>query len=119
MSKVVFSCSAHWSFLSLASFLLKQMLLLKRKAINLIFLLFRASLGTIFCLPWVITWFGHEVREYGTLLKIYDYLIASPPLAPIYLSAAFVSYMEDELLEEECDMAMLHHKLSKVRYPTA
>ncbi|KAK2725138.1 TBC1 domain family member 20-like [Artemia franciscana] len=74
----------------------------------------RASLGTIFCLPWVITWFGHEVREYGTLLKIYDYLIASPPLAPIYLSAAFVSYMEDELLEEECDMAMLHHKLSKL-----
>ena len=41
-----------------------------------------------FALSWVITWFAHDVESRGVVERIYDFLISSHPLMPIYLSAA-------------------------------
>lgn len=50
-------------------------------------LFFRAEVGTIFALSWLITWFGHVLSEFKHTLRLYDFFLASHPLMPIYLAA--------------------------------
>ena len=45
-----------------------------------------ADLGTIFALPWLITWFGHVLPDYSDVVRLYDFFLCSPPLMPIYLA---------------------------------
>lgn len=52
------------------------------------FCFFRAELGNIFCLSWIITWFGHVLNDIKSILRIYDFFIACHALMPIYLTAA-------------------------------
>lgn len=48
---------------------------------------FRAEVGTIFALSWLITWFGHVLSESKHTLRLYDFFLSSHPLMPIYLAA--------------------------------
>lgn len=73
-----------------------------------------AGVGTIFCLSWLITWFGHVLNDYRHIVRLYDFFLACHPLMPIYLAAAIVLYRDAEILEADCDMATLHSLLSKV-----
>ncbi|CAI8009225.1 TBC1 domain family member 20 [Geodia barretti] len=41
-----------------------------------------------FCLSWLITWFGHVVRRLDEACRLVDFLLASHPLMPVYLSGA-------------------------------
>ncbi|KAM6972974.1 TBC1 domain family member 20 [Aplochiton taeniatus] len=70
----------------------------------------RAEVGTIFALSWLITWYS--LSELRLILRLYDFFLASHPLMPIYYAAAIVLHREEEVLREECDMAMVHHLLS-------
>lgn len=74
--------------------------------------LLRAEVGTIFALSWLITWYSHVLSELRLILRLYDFFLASHPLMPIYYAASIVLHREKEVLNEECDMAMLHHLLS-------
>ncbi|KAM6899909.1 TBC1 domain family member 20 [Xenentodon cancila] len=74
----------------------------------------RAEVGTIFALSWLITWYGHVLSEFKHTLRLYDFFLASHPLMPIYLAAAIVLYRKKEVKQTECDMAMVHHLLSKI-----
>ena len=58
----------------------------------------RAELGTIFALPWLITWFGHVLPQYSDVVRLYDFFLAGPPLMPVYLATAIVLYREQEIL---------------------
>ena len=49
---------------------------------------FRAEVGTIFCLSWLITWYGHVLSDFRSIVRLYDYFIACHPLMPIYMAAA-------------------------------
>ena len=60
--------------------------------------LLKAELGTIFALPWLITWFGHVLPDYGDVVRLYDYFLAQPPLMPVYLAAAIVLYRREDIL---------------------
>lgn len=73
-----------------------------------------AQLGTIFALPWLITWFGHVLPDYGDVVRLYDFFLAQPPMMPIYLAAAIVLYREKEILATECDMSSIHGLLSQI-----
>ncbi|PVD20727.1 hypothetical protein C0Q70_18888 [Pomacea canaliculata] len=73
-----------------------------------------AELGNIFCLSWIITWFGHVLNDIKSILRIYDFFIACHALMPIYLTAAVVLYREKEIFETEQEMPFLHALLSKV-----
>lgn len=117
---------------------------------------FRAEVGTIFALSWLITWFGHVLSESKHTLRLYDFFLSSHPLMPIYLAAAvrtgrcqqggnrglvaaprvceassgshaqvlkpltrpsapqIVLHREKEVKQTECDMAMVHHLLSRI-----
>lgn len=74
----------------------------------------RSEVGSVFCLSWLITWFGHVVNGLDRIIRMYDFFIASHPLMPMYLAAAVVLYREKLLLSTECDMCILHSILSKV-----
>ena len=61
--------------------------------------LVKAELGTIFALPWLITWFGHVLPNYCDVVRLYDFFLAGPPLMPVYLAAAIVLHRQQEILE--------------------
>ncbi|EDW86067.1 uncharacterized protein Dwil_GK23394 [Drosophila willistoni] len=74
----------------------------------------RSAVGTLFALPWYLTWFGHSLNSYKTVVRIYDYFLASPMHAPIFVTAAILLYRADEIMLEDCDMASVHCVLSKL-----
>ncbi|XP_028316622.1 TBC1 domain family member 20 [Gouania willdenowi] len=74
----------------------------------------RAEVGTIFALSWLITWYGHVLSDFKHTLRLYDFFLASHPLMPIYLAATIVLYREREVKQTECEMAMVHHLLSRI-----
>ncbi|XP_067002264.2 TBC1 domain family member 20 [Anabrus simplex] len=74
----------------------------------------RADVGTMFCLAWFLTWYGHSLNQYHDVVRLYDYFLASPPLMPLYLAATLVVHRQDEIFAVECDMACVHDLLSKI-----
>lgn len=50
-------------------------------------LFFRAEVGTIFALSWLITWYGHVLSDFRHVLRLYDFFLASHPLMAIYFAA--------------------------------
>ncbi|XP_074552687.1 TBC1 domain family member 20 isoform X2 [Halichoeres trimaculatus] len=74
----------------------------------------QAEVGTVFALSWLITWFGHVLSDFRHVVRLYDFFLACHPLMPIYFAAVIVLYREEEVLDCECDMAMVHHLLSQI-----
>lgn len=72
-----------------------------------------SEVGTIFALPWVITWFGHVLPDYEDVVRLYDFFLCQPPLMPVYLASALVLHRKDDILSTECDLAMVHSLLSR------
>ncbi|XP_064459771.1 TBC1 domain family member 20-like [Ornithodoros turicata] len=73
-----------------------------------------AGVGIMFCLSWVITWFGHVLSDYDTVVRLFDLFLASHSWMPIYLSAAIVMHKQEEILALDCDLAPVHSYLSRV-----
>lgn len=74
----------------------------------------RSCVGTLFALPWYLTWFGHSLNSYSAVVRLYDYFLASPIYSPIFVTAAIILYRAEKILLEDCDMASIHCVLSKV-----
>ncbi|XP_048485302.1 TBC1 domain family member 20 [Plutella xylostella] len=74
----------------------------------------KSQVGTMFALPWYLTWFGHSLNAYSAVVRLYDYFLCAPPLFPVYVTAAIVAQRAPELLAAECDMAVLHCLLSRL-----
>ncbi|XP_013109977.1 TBC1 domain family member 20 [Stomoxys calcitrans] len=81
---------------------------------NLFQFLQKSSVGTLFALPWYLTWFGHSLNSYKSVVRLYDYFLASPIYSPIFVTAAIILYRSQEILAEDCDMASIHCLLSKL-----
>ncbi|XP_062594238.1 TBC1 domain family member 20-like [Saccostrea cucullata] len=73
-----------------------------------------SEVGTVFCLSWLITWFGHVLGDLDSIVRLYDFFMACDPLMPIYMAASIVLYREKEILASECEMCTLHGMLSKI-----
>ncbi|XP_072937180.1 TBC1 domain family member 20 [Epargyreus clarus] len=74
----------------------------------------KAGVGTMFALPWYLTWFGHSLNRYTDVVRLYDYFLCAPPLFPVYVTAAIVLQRAAEVLQCDCDMAMMHCLLSRL-----
>ncbi|XP_034098656.1 TBC1 domain family member 20 [Drosophila albomicans] len=74
----------------------------------------RSTVGTLFALPWYLTWFGHSLNSYKAVVRLYDYFLASPMYTPIFVTAAILLYRSQAILSEDCDMASVHCLLSKL-----
>ncbi|KAJ3991708.1 rab-GTPase-TBC domain-containing protein [Lentinula boryana] len=67
-----------------------------------------------FALSNLLTMFAHNVPTLPLIQHIFDYLLARPPIAIVYLTAAVILAKKDELLaldEEDGDLGMLHSLL--------
>ena len=78
------------------------------------FFLDQSDVGSIFCLSWLITWFGHDINGFDVIVRLFDLFLASHPIMPVYVAVAIVHRHMDQVLKCECDMAMVHHFLSKL-----
>lgn len=76
--------------------------------------LVRSEAMATFALPWLITWFSHVLPHYAVITRLFDYVLATSWLAPVYLSAALVLARRDELLAGDCDLAAVHSLLSTI-----
>ena len=72
--------------------------------------LVKSELGTIFALPWLITWFGHVLPNYSDVVRLYDFFLAGPPLMPVYLATAIVLHREKEILNAGEHFVCFHSK---------
>ncbi|CAD6997254.1 unnamed protein product [Ceratitis capitata] len=74
----------------------------------------QSAVGTLFALPWYLTWFGHSLNSYKDVVRLYDYFLASPIYMPIFVTAAIILHRTEDLLKADCDMASVHCLLSKL-----
>lgn len=73
------------------------------------------------CLPWVITWFTHDVFHPPTAARLADAFLAGHPLLPFYVAVALLTHpiLKQELLllaedENNCDPATMFVILKKL-----
>ncbi|XP_071957870.1 TBC1 domain family member 20-like [Antedon mediterranea] len=74
----------------------------------------KSEVGTVFALAWLITWYGHVLNDYKSIVRLYDFFLACHPLMPVYLAAAIVLYREKGVLQQDCEMVYVHSYLSKI-----
>lgn len=48
----------------------------------------RSEVGQVFALSWLITWYGHVLKDFPTIVRLYDFFLATHPLMPVYFGAA-------------------------------
>ena len=73
-----------------------------------------ADCGVMFCRSWCLTWFGHDLENYSSLVRLYDLFLANDEnnyLLPVYVSAAVVLSRSESLQEEECSLPSVHSYL--------
>lgn len=76
--------------------------------------LLRSDVGTIFALSWLITWYGHDLNGFDLIVRLCDLFLATHPVMPVYVAVALVLTHKNQVLERECDMAMVHHCLCRL-----
>jgi TBC1 domain family member 20 len=73
-----------------------------------------------YALSATLTLFAHVVPAYASISRLFDYLLATPAVAPIYLFAAVIRSRREELLQlDPHDPDTLHFALSKLPQPLA
>eukprot|EP00536_Pseudo-nitzschia_multiseries_P012262 jgi/Psemu1/208178/e_gw1.460.42.1 len=66
----------------------------------------QVELSTV-CLPWMITWFTHDIHDPETAGRLVDAFLSGHPLMPIYFSVALIThpFIKQELLAAESEDA--------------
>jgi hypothetical protein len=62
----------------------------------------------------MITWYAHVLPDYEDVVRLYDFFLSKPPLMPVYFAVSLVLHRTNDILACECDMAMVHHLLSRI-----
>jgi TBC1 domain family member 20 len=57
------------------------------------------------CLPWVITWFSHDMHDPDTAGRLSDAFLSGHPLMPMYFAVALLTHpvLKRDLIESDCD----------------
>lgn len=63
--------------------------------------IFRAEVGTVFALSWLITWFGHVLSDFRHVVRLYDFFLACHPLMPIYFAAVVSSLQKHKSMKSK------------------
>lgn len=81
---------------------------------ELYYFLQMSEVGSYFALSWLITWYGHVMKDLKRTSRIYDFFMASHPIMPIYLATEILLHRRDEILSTDCDMPSVHHVLTSL-----
>jgi len=76
--------------------------------------LYQSEMEPVFAVPWVITWFSHEIRETDLVKRLFDAFLVCHQAMPIYVAVAMIlhPYNRQEILETDPDFGMLHQTLT-------
>ncbi|KAJ2456781.1 GTPase-activating protein gyp8 [Coemansia sp. RSA 2424] len=77
-------------------------------------LLVELEVPPFFAISWVLTWFAHDLDDFQSICRIFDFLIVSPPMQVVYMAAAMLKRNERDILAYERDFADVHTGLSKL-----
>ncbi|POM75984.1 Hypothetical protein PHPALM_6833 [Phytophthora palmivora] len=50
--------------------------------------LHESGVEPFFALPWMITWFAHQLKRFGDVVRLYDVFLVTHPLFSLYVSAS-------------------------------
>ena len=45
-----------------------------------------------FMMPWLLTWFTHEMNDPDKIGRAFDFFLCSHPIAPLYVSTAVILF---------------------------
>jgi len=64
----------------------------------------QVELATI-CLPWMITWFTHDIHDPETAGRLVDAFLSGHPLMPVYFAIALITHpiLKKELINADCE----------------
>ncbi|KAG1688043.1 hypothetical protein DVH05_004453 [Phytophthora capsici] len=67
-----------------------------------------------FALPWMITWFAHQLRRFEDVARLFDVFLVSHPLFSLYVSAGVLLTAREKILRCELDFGTMHGMLSNL-----
>ena len=88
--------------------------LIQRKDQALFEFLERSEVGNIYCLSWVLTWFGHSLTNYRHLGRLFDLFIVNHELFNVYLVASILLYKRDQIMELDCCISEVYPFLNRL-----
>ena len=68
----------------------------------------QSQVQSYFALSWILTWFSHNLHHFGQVAHLFDFLLASHPLMPLYITATIIHQHRDQLLHLECELTVIH-----------
>lgn len=70
----------------------------------------KSGIEPYFAIPWVLTWFSHDVRDTETASRLFDAFLAAHSLFPLYMAVAMILHPlnRQEILNTECDFSAIH-----------
>ncbi|KAF4043951.1 Rab-GTPase-TBC domain [Phytophthora infestans] len=79
---------------------------------ELLFQHLRASgVEPFFALPWMITWFAHQLKRFGDVKRLFDVFLVTHPLFSLYVSAGVVLEARDKICGVIARALVLFHQL--------
>lgn len=67
----------------------------------------RSELSSFFTLSWLLTWLSHNIASLQDTARVFDFLLASHPLMPLYLCVAIILSHKQALLALPPEMTIL------------
>ena len=61
----------------------------------------------MFSLSWVLTWLSHNIHDFETLCRVFDFCLATHPLAPVYIASAII-FTQKSIIMKCHDMPEIH-----------
>jgi hypothetical protein len=80
----------------------------------------RAGVQSFFTLSWILTWFSHNLYKFEDVARVFDFLLASHPVMPVYLSVALVLHFRSQMLAlpDDCDLGAIHTFFQELKSKT-
>mmetsp|Transcript_18676 Transcript_18676/g.33784 ORF Transcript_18676/g.33784 Transcript_18676/m.33784 type:complete len:296 (+) Transcript_18676:144-1031(+) len=66
----------------------------------------------LFCVSWLLTWFSHDLFNFDTICRIFDFILASHSLTPVYLTVEILLFQKAEIMRVQ-DLGVLHKFFEK------
>ncbi|CAH0477296.1 unnamed protein product [Peronospora belbahrii] len=76
--------------------------------------LHESGVEPFFALPWMITWFAHQLKRFEDVARLYDVFLVTHPLFSLYVSASVLLGSREKILRCERDFGTMHGMLSKL-----
>ena len=75
-----------------------------------------AGVQPFFALSWLLTWFAHDVTSLDEAARLFDLMLASPPIMPLYVAAVVLTGARASLLDPDVrgEHSALHSAAAKL-----